>query len=222
MDGVEEADLDPIEIGRLRNIIKAHRSTSPLLRLSDSEMLISIGAVRKGKVTRAGFLLLGAADRLTDLLPDHEVIYLHHSSPTELDQRLDLKAPLLYVMERLTETINARNPFHTLKKGFFHINIPAFPEESYREAILNAVIHRDYLEPGSVYIRHSDREMAISSPGGFIGGITPENVLQAEPRARNRLLAEVFQMIGLVERAGNRPTPYLYPHPGIRQAGPSL
>ncbi len=202
MEGVEEGHLDPIEIGRLRNIIKAHRSTSPLLQLSDRELLISIGAVRKGQVTRAGFLLLGAADRLSELLPDHEVIYLHHSSPTELDQRLDLKAPLLYVMERLTETINVRNPFHTMKKGFFHINIPAFPEESYREAILNAVIHRDYLEPGSVYIRHSDREMVVGSPGGFIGGITPENVLHAEPRARNRLLAEIFQMIGLVERAG--------------------
>jgi ATP-dependent DNA helicase RecG len=44
--------------------------------------------------------------------------------------------------------------------------------------------------------------MTISSPGGFIGGITPENILHAEPRARNRLLAEVFQKIGLVERAG--------------------
>jgi ATP-dependent DNA helicase RecG len=44
--------------------------------------------------------------------------------------------------------------------------------------------------------------MVISSPGGFIGGITPENILHAEPRARNRLLAEIFQKIGLVERAG--------------------
>lgn len=68
--------------------------------------------------------------------------------------------------------------------------------------MLNALIHRDYLEPGSVYVRHADREMTISSPGGFIGGITPENVLHAEPKARNRLLAEIFQKLGLVERAG--------------------
>jgi ATP-dependent DNA helicase RecG len=44
--------------------------------------------------------------------------------------------------------------------------------------------------------------MIISSPGGFIGGITPDNILHHEPKARNRLLAEMFQKIGLVERAG--------------------
>ena len=44
--------------------------------------------------------------------------------------------------------------------------------------------------------------MVISSPGGFIGGITPDNILHHEPKARNRLLAEMFQKIGLVERAG--------------------
>jgi Putative ATP-dependent DNA helicase recG C-terminal len=102
----------------------------------------------------------------------------------------------------MTEVINTRNPFRTLKTGLFHTDIPAFPEAAFREAILNAVIHRDYLEPGSVYVRHTEREMVISSPGGFIGGITPDNILHAEPRARNRLLAEVFQKIGLVERAG--------------------
>lgn len=67
---------------------------------------------------------------------------------------------------------------------------------------MNALIHRDYLEPGSVYVRHSRRQMVISSPGGFIGGITPQNILHAEPKARNRLLAEIFQKLGLVERAG--------------------
>jgi hypothetical protein len=39
--------------------------------------------------------------------------------------RVDLKAPLLQVLGRLTEVINARNPFHTLKMGLFHTDIPA-------------------------------------------------------------------------------------------------
>jgi ATP-dependent DNA helicase RecG len=67
---------------------------------------------------------------------------------------------------------------------------------------MNALIHRDYLEQGSVYVHHRPHEMVISSPGGFIGGITPDNILHHEPKARNRLLAEMFQRIGLVERAG--------------------
>lgn len=201
-DDVSQGDLDPTEIARLRNVLQAHRPGSPLLELEDQELLVSLGVLKGKRVTRAGFLLIGRADRLSILLPSHEIIYLHYSSPTDLDFRLDLKAPLLQSLERFTEVINARNPFQTLKTGLFHTDIPAFPEAAFREAILNALIHCDYLERGSVYIRHTDREMVVSSPGGFIGGITPENILHAEPRARNRLLAEIFQKIGLVERAG--------------------
>jgi hypothetical protein len=75
-----------------------------LQQLSDRQFLIAVGAVRKEKVTRAGSFLLGAADQLSDLLPDCEELCLHHASPTELDQRLYIKAPPLYVMEhRVTE-----------------------------------------------------------------------------------------------------------------------
>jgi ATP-dependent DNA helicase RecG len=202
VNDIRMADLDVTEIARLRNAIRAYRSSSPLLDLADEELLSSLGVIRDGSITRAGLLIVGREDILRKMIPGHEVIYLHHSSPTDLDYRLDQKAPLLQVLERLTEAINVRNPFQTLKTGLFHVDIPSFPESSFREAILNALIHRDYLEPGSIYIRHEQREMNISSPGGFIGGITAENVLHAEPKARNRLLAEIFQKIGLVERAG--------------------
>jgi ATP-dependent DNA helicase RecG len=201
-EDVRIKDLDPLEIARLRNVIQAVRRESPLLALSDDELLEAVGVVQDGKVTRAGLLLLGRGAVLSSYLPQHEVIYLHNVSPTDLDQRLDLKAPLLFTLEHLTEVINVRNPFRTLRTGLFYIDIPAYPEGVFREAILNALIHRDYLEGSSVYVRHSDSEMVISSPGGFIGGITPQNILHHEPKARNRLLAEMFQKIGLVERAG--------------------
>jgi len=201
-DGVGIEDLDPTEIARLRNVLRAHRAESPLLALSDKELLTALGMTQEGQVTRAGLLIVGREDVVRRGITGHEVIYLHHISPTDLDFRLDQKGPLLQVLEKLTDAINIRNPFKTLKTGLFHVDIPAFPELTFREAVLNALIHRDYLEPGSVYVRHADREMSISSPGGFIGGITAENVLHAEPKARNRLLAEVFQKLGLVERAG--------------------
>lgn len=202
VEGIPMEELDPTETARLRNVLRANRAESPLLALNDGELLTALGVIRQGRVTRAGLLLVGREDVIRRTMPGHEVIYLHHVSPTDLDFRLDQKGPLLQILEKLTDAINIRNPFNTLKTGLFHVDIPAFPEPTFREALLNALIHRDYLEPGSVYVRHSEREMTISSPGGFIGGITPENVLHAEPKARNRLLAEMFQKIGLVERAG--------------------
>jgi ATP-dependent DNA helicase RecG len=196
--------LDGVEIARLRNTLESLRPQSPLLALSDQELLAAIGAVRDGELTRAGLLLLGKRTVLARVLPQHEVIYLYEPTPLDIGFREDLKASLLYVVQRTQELIQhpGRNPVRTLRLGLFHVQVPAYPEESFREAILNALIHRDYLEPGSIYIHHRQRELIVSSPGGFIGGITPQNILHHEPKARNRLLAEMFQKIGLVERAG--------------------
>ena len=203
-EGLGLDDLDGVEIARLRNTIESLRPLSPLLALSDPELLEAIGAVRDGKLTRAGLLLLGKRTVLARILPQHEVIYLYEPTPVDIVFRQDLKAPLLYTVERIQELTQhpERNPVCTLRLGLFHLQIPAYPEESFREAILNALIHRDYLEPGSIYVHHRQREMVVSNPGGFIGGITPQNILHHEPKARNRLLAEMFQKIGLVERAG--------------------
>jgi ATP-dependent DNA helicase RecG len=71
-----------------------------------------------------------------------------------------------------------------------------------REAVLNAVTHRNYLHPGEVLVRHMADQIAITSPGGFIAGITPQNILRHEPASRNRVLTEAFEKLRLVERAG--------------------
>jgi ATP-dependent DNA helicase RecG len=204
VEGLSREALDPVEVARLRNVIRANRPQSDLLSLNDDELLNAMNVFSEGHVTRAGLLLIGRRDMLASILPQHEIIYLYEPTATTIGFRDDLKAPLLYVLERLTELIQhpERNPVKTLRVGLFHIPIPAYPEESFREAIMNAFIHRDYLEQGSVYIHHRPHEMVISSPGGFIGGITPDNILYHEPKARNRKLSEMFQKIGLVERAG--------------------
>ena len=79
--------------------------------------------------------------------------------------------------------------------------VPTFSEQSVREAILNAVSHRDYRHPGSVFVRQFPRRIEIVSPGGFPAGVTPENILYRQ-NARNRLIADNLARCGLVERAG--------------------
>jgi ATP-dependent DNA helicase RecG len=71
-----------------------------------------------------------------------------------------------------------------------------------REAVLNAVTHRDYADPGEVLIRQGPRELVVTSPGGFIAGINPGNILRQEPASRNRTLAQALEKLRLVERAG--------------------
>lgn len=69
--------------------------------------------------------------------------------------------------------------------------------------MLNAFAHREYknrTEP--VFIKLSPDNFSIKSPGGFLPGVTPENILFVEGKWRNRLLMETLERIGLVERAG--------------------
>ena len=76
-----------------------------------------------------------------------------------------------------------------------------FDEVAVREALLNAITHRDYRLGGSIFVRQYPQRMEIVSPGGFPPGITPLNVLDQQ-NPRNRRLAEAFAKCGLIERSG--------------------
>ncbi|MFQ5813741.1 MAG: RNA-binding domain-containing protein [Anaerolineae bacterium] len=117
----------------------------------------------------------------------------------QLSERLYLPLPLL--LRRLEELIEADNEVHSFLLGLQRIDVPAFPEPVYREAILNAVAHRNYGLPGNIIVRHFPDRLEVYSPGEFLAGVTPANILrQVVPR--NRLLADVLGRVGYVERAG--------------------
>jgi len=197
--------VDRLEVERLRRIIAAKEPGSSLLGLDDSGLLLRLGVLAPddgSRLTVAGLLLVGVEDALRRNLPGHEAIHMRMKSDTEYERRVDSRKPLLALLEQFTQAVEPHNRIFTLKMGLFHFEIPDFPEEVYREALLNALVHRDYEKPGPVYLRHFPDRIEIANPGGFYGGVTTDNVLGHEPVTRNRLLAEVLQRIRLVERAG--------------------
>lgn len=200
---VAMADLDPVEVARARNILRGVNPDSELLKLDDKTFLVGLGAVRNDKVTNAGLLLFGREQALASICPQHQVHYVHLTSETLVARNDSYRFGLLSIIERIEQTFTGPvNPEQELSVGLFNLRIPAFPLEVVREAFLNAVTHRDYSDPGEVLIRHTNRELVISNPGGFIGGITPQNILRHEPISRNRTLAEAFEKLRLVEKAG--------------------
>jgi len=197
------ADLDAVEIARARNVLRRNHADSGLLGLSDADLLVALGAVRHGQVTHAGMLLFGREERLAEVCPQHQVHYVYQASGTEVARNDSHHTGLLSILERIEQIFTSpANPEQELPLGLFRLRIPAFPVEVVREAVLNAVTHRDYLDPGEVLVRHTAEQLAITSPGGFIAGITPQNILRHEPASRNRTLAEAFEKLRLVERAG--------------------
>jgi ATP-dependent DNA helicase RecG len=201
--GVRVSDLDPVEIARGRNILRRQNPESELLKLDDQSFLVRLGAIRDGHVTHTGLLLFGNEQVLRENCRQHQVHYVHQVAGTRIARNDSYCLGLLNVLERIEQIFTGPvNPEHELAIGFFKLRIPAFPLEVVREAILNAVTHRDYADPGEVMIRHTERELMITSPGGFLGGITPSNILRQEPISRNRTLAQAFEKLRLVERAG--------------------
>lgn len=199
---VSIGDLDKIEIERLRNIIRAEKSESTLLRLGEKDLLEHTGITKDRHPTVAGILLVGKEDAVEKYVPANEVIYLHMKNDISYDKRMDYKRGILYILEDVYRNIELYNKITTVKVGLFHFEVEDFPGDTYREAILNAVVHREYSRAEAVFIKHYKDRIEVSNPGGFISGITPDNILRQNSRPRNRYLAEVLRKIGLIEKAG--------------------
>lgn len=201
---VTPSDLDPVEIARARNWLRKVRPSSDLLTLNDREFLHGLRAVNDGKVTHTGLLLFGRVESLVRHCPQHVVQYIYQPSETSIARNEVMQVGLLNALEQVEQAFTGpANPEHELSLGFGKSRIPSFPvEDVVREAVLNAVTHRDYLDPGRVLIRHMAKELVVTSPGGFISGITPDNILRHESRTRNQTLALAFVKLGLVEQAG--------------------
>ena len=201
--GVTLEDLDPLEIARARSFLKSRNPESALLSLPDSAFLQGLEAVRNGLVTNTGLLLFGKPEVISEKIPQGQVHYVHQISETKVARNDLWRVSLLSVVEKLEVIFSSPiNPEEEIPVGLFRLRIPAFPIAVVREVVLNAVTHRDYSHPGEVLIRHSLHELAVTSPGGFIGGITLKNILRHEPVARNRTLANAFLKLRLVESAG--------------------
>lgn len=198
-------DLDPLELERFRRSVRERRGRSDesLLELPDLELAKALGVVEANGLVHgvrlAGLLLFGKEDVLRRRLPSHDVAF-------QVLQGLDVEVndffrwPLLRVMEEIEARIRARNRERELMVGVLRVGVPDYSARALREAVANALIHRDYQRLGAVHFQwHPDR-IEISSPGGFPEGVRLDNLLVTAPRPRNPLLADAFKRAGIVER----------------------
>ncbi|HMJ02012.1 MAG TPA: ATP-binding protein, partial [Conexibacter sp.] len=80
--------------------------------------------------------------------------------------------------------------------------VRAIPREAIREALVNAVMHRDWDRPEPITVDHVDDQLIVFSPGEFFGGVTEQTVLTTASRTRNRRLGDVLRSLRLAEREG--------------------
>lgn len=201
--GAQLSDLDPAAIEEFRRLwIKKSRSTA-LASLTSDQLLTDAELIAGDHVTYAALVLFGTHAALGRYLGQAEVIYEYRSSEASLpaQQREEFRRGFFTFYNRLWELVDLRNDKQKYRLGMIVLDVPTFEERSFREALLNAVSHRDYRLSGSAFIRQYPRQLQIVSPGAFPTGITPANILDRQ-NPRNRRIAEAFAKCGLVERSG--------------------
>lgn len=207
--GARWEDLNPLEFERLRQTIQRNPGADKaLLDDSNEQITRALGLVSEfeGRIvpTVAGLLLLGRTESIRRHLPAHEIAFQVNDADLNMRKNEFSRDPLIKVFERFTELLSAYNPEEEFRSGLFRLDVPRFPPEAFREALANALVHRDYARLNAVYVQidESKQTLTIQNPGGFPEGVTLENLLSVGPVPRNPVLADAFKRIGIAERRG--------------------
>ena len=199
------ADIDPLELERLRRIILAYKGDKALLELDDGELLKALGFTREQNSTVyptiAGILMVGKTSSIERFVPTGSSTF-QVLEGTSVRVNEDYTLPVLAAIEKIIAHTEMWNPEQELEMGVFRMPAPEFDKRALREAIVNAFCHRDYSIMGRVRVAITDEGLTVANPGGFIEGISIQNLLTAEPHGRNQLLADALKRVGLAEKTG--------------------
>lgn len=203
---VTASDARAAEVAALQQLRRWLRDSSEASRLElaekdDQTLLRQLGLVDAGgRFNRAGELLcvrLAGRGPLVDL-----VCRPAPGADTEL--RLDAgEQPLAVVLASVEDAIALRNPQYPVPGGLAVGQVRALPEFALREALVNAVAHRDWSAAGPIRVELEGTQLSVTSPGGFLPGVTSETVITASPATRNPLLARVLRGLRLAEAEGS-------------------
>jgi len=201
--GATIADLDESAIETFRSKWVEKSGNKRLQTFTREQLLSDCGAMTNEGITYAALILFGKSDSLRKYLPQAEIVFEYRSSNASgpAAQREEFREGFFLCFDRIWNLINLRNDKQHYQQGFFVFDIATFNERVIREVILNAVSHRNYQMGGSIFIRQFRERLTVESPGGFPEGITVDNFLNRQS-PRNRRIAEILALCGLVERSG--------------------
>lgn len=202
-EGATLSDLSPTAVALFRERWARKRREPRVASWGDVETLTNAELLVDGGLTYAALILLGSRAALGRRLSQAELVFEYRSSDASgpAADREEFREGFMVWQDALWARINLRNDRQSYQDDFFRMDLPTFDEVPIREAVLNAVAHRDYRLGGSIFVRQFPKRLEVVSPGGFPPGITPENILEQQ-NPRNRRLAEALGRCGLIERSG--------------------
>ncbi len=118
-----------------------------------------------------------------------------------IDKR-DFEGPLYEQIEEAYEFVLKHINLGAEIRGLVRKDAYELPTEAIREAIVNAVTHRNFLDRACVQVAVYDDRVEVTSPGMLYGGLTIEQIKEGGSKIRNRCIAEVFSRMKIIESWG--------------------
>ncbi len=198
------AAVSPVAMAQARALLRQHQDPQRRSYASydDANLLRVLGvATSDGRLLRAGVLLFCDPQEQTS---GELIVYQHRRSPGgEPTEIVRLNRPLISAYIRIQELIEARvERTPLLLPDGQQIQLADLPEAAVREAVANAVIHRDYRLTEPVHVAHAPTQLIVTSPGPLVAGVTVANILSTPSRPRNPRLTAAVRILGLAEQAG--------------------
>lgn len=116
--------------------------------------------------------------------------------------RKEFSGSIFKQIDDVLEYLNVYNKIHTVISGKERIEKRDYPEQALREAVLNAVVHRDYSYEGSILINLFEDKLEIMSLGGLVKGLDEELIREGISECRNKKLADIFYRFKYIEAYG--------------------
>jgi ATP-dependent DNA helicase RecG len=206
-------DLDPERIEAYRQELSRRRPGSTLVRQPSERLLLQAGAVieMKGRLrpTLTGILFFGRDPQY--FYPSFTITFMHFAGistaqvgledPLYLDNR-EFRGTLPVMIDNARAVVLEKLSKRAVMEGFVRQDVLEYPELAYREAIVNALSHRDYsLEGTFVQVRLYADRLEVQSPGGLGGHLTVDNIVY-EQYTRNPHIVQLLEDLGYVEHRG--------------------
>jgi len=121
---------------------------------------------------------------------------------TVFRDRKEFTGSVLRQLEETFDYLQLCNKNHSVIDGLVRKDYWDYPIDAVREALLNALIHRDYGFSGSIIINVNDKQMEFISIGGLLPGISTEDIRNGISQLRNENLARIFQRLNFIETYG--------------------
>ena len=205
------SDVDESALKRYRVLRSKVNEAAEELNYDDSELLEALGCVNKddkSELNLAGLMLFGSSKAIRSHFPMMRVDYIRVpgnqwvEDPDDRFTTIDMRGPLLLLLYRLIDAINADLPKgFLLQEDSVQASSIGLPLKALREAIVNALIHRSYREHRPIQVIRYNNRIEIINPGY---SLKAEELL-GEPgsETRNPFIASVFHETNLAETKGS-------------------